>query len=179
MKTILAILLIVLLCNCSKPIAAKAIDGTIKDSSFALYYSYAGLGSNFGHKFKCLKINGTHLILLKQQNTYYSQPSLKTDTQLIRQLPYAFRDSINNCLNGLRDTNIYVVNHCVMSGGIDYFSIFNGTDTLKINMHNTAHPLAIKIANIVNHYLPSDQQIGLNIELMKSEADCLKSILKH
>lgn len=157
----------------------NASEVTIKDSSFALTYLYAGLGSNMGKQFPYIEINGTQLLLLNRQNSSLGKPTLKTDTIMIRTLPYAFRDSINTCLDGMRDTNISVTNVFILSGGIDYLSIRNGMDTVHFSMHNTAHLTALKITKQINHYLPNDHQIWLDEKMIKREDDCLKWFQKN
>jgi hypothetical protein len=58
-----------------------------------------------------------------------------------------------------------------MSGSIYYVTVANGTDTTRFKMINTFDYTALKIVNIINQYLPSDNNLWASEELIKQEKE--------
>jgi site-specific DNA-adenine methylase len=80
-------------------------------------------------------------------------------------------DSILSLISLLKDTFINRINPFVMSGSIYYVTVANGTDTTRFKMINTFDYTALKIVNIINQYLPSDNKLWASEELIKQEKE--------
>ncbi len=155
-------------------------SGQTTDTSktFYLKYSFAGLGSNMATLQTTLRIKGSTYILTRVQNSYYGQPILKPDSISKGTLRLTSIDSIINIIKPLKDTTIFESNPCMRSGGIHFITISNGKDTVKYELMNTITWPILKICNILNSYLPSDNQIWATEELIKNTENCRAHLRK-
>ncbi len=145
-------------------------------TGFYLYYGVAGLGSNMGRLMPTLQIHDNKFSYAKEQNSYFGKRSKKKEfisSGLIRQSSI---DSILLLITGLEDSTIYMTNPCIMSGGITYVTIANGSDTTKFTLHNTSDYIVLKIVDIINPYLPKEKKLYESVEEIKSEEECWKSL---
>ena len=143
------------------------------DENFYFYYGIAGMGSGLGSLQPTLKIHNTQFVYAKEQNSYWGKRAKKKEfisKGLFRQSSI---DSILSAIQYLKDTSIYRVNPCIMSGGIIFITIAYGSDTTKFTLHNTFDFTALKIIEIVNPYLPKDRQLYGSADEIKEEVDCL------
>jgi hypothetical protein len=148
---------------CQQDISKKTGDSP----SFYLSYAFAGLGSNFGKFQPTIKIHGTKFLYTYEQNSYWSEERNKRiDT--ISVLPFRLTsiDSILEIINGMKDTTIHRSHWGIMSGGIHFLTVSNEVDTINFNMKNTFDYTALKIANILNTYLPKDKQLWANEKMI-------------
>jgi hypothetical protein len=65
-----------------------------------------------------------------------------------------------------------------MSGGIYFMTITAGNDTVKYELENTFDRTALKIADIINNYLPSNLKIWVSEKLIKDSDDCWADLKK-
>lgn len=133
--------------------------GQSKQESFALYYSYSGLGSGMRTMQPSISITGTKLIYTKEQNSHYSEQTKKADTILTTHIRPESVQAILKIVKDISDSTIYEYTPCIMSGGIYYLSVINGKDSTHFTMHNTFHRKALLIAKIINEYLPEERII--------------------
>lgn len=65
-----------------------------------------------------------------------------------------------------------------MSGGIHFLSVATGADTTKFHLSNTFDYNALKIANILNEYLPQNKQLWADEKMIKDADDCWTGLMK-
>jgi hypothetical protein len=65
-----------------------------------------------------------------------------------------------------------------MSGGIHFLTVTNGNDTINFRMMNTFDYTALKIANILNSYLPNDEQLWANEKMIVDAEEYQKNLFK-
>jgi len=157
-----------------RQISFSQID-TIKATSRTTYISYAvsGLGSNMGSFEPTVRVVNGKFTYTYEQNSYRFERD-----KSIRQISKGiFRqssiDSIFDLMGKLKDTLIFRVNPCIMSGAIYFLTIAEGQDTTKFEMGNTFDSTAIKIIQIINQYLPNDKKIFVDENFMKKRNDCI------
>ena len=163
-----------------------------KDSlPFYLAYAFAGLGSNLGTFQPTIRIHNTSFVYTYEQNSHWGERSTRIDTVCIIKFRQTSIDSIFEIVKGLPDTTIFKSHPGIMSGGIHFLSIKNGNDTINFQMMNTFDYTALKIANILNSYLPKDRQLWANEKMIvdaeeyqtnlfrKIDAEKLKKRKKH
>ena len=168
-KAITILLLLNLFYNSSFSQLASIANDHAK-SKFYLLYLRAGLGSNRGSFEPTIKIEGTKLLYTYEQNSSYGERNQRIDTIFIKPFRQSSIDSILAIINVLGDTAIFRSNPGIMSGVTQFLNISNGGDTTRFEMMNTFDYTALKVANILNTYLPADQQIWAN-EKMINDAD--------
>lgn len=146
------------------------------NADFYFRYSVSGLGSNMGSLMPTLEIHKSKFVYKKEQNSYYVKRSKNSEfisSGFIRQSSI---DSILLLVNKIKDSAIYKINPCIMSGGITYVTIAQGTDTTKFTLRNTSDYVVLKIVDILNPYLPYDKQLYESIEEIKNEEECWASL---
>ena len=145
-----------------------------------IYYAFAGLGSNLGNFEPTLRVKGTKFKYTYEQNSSlfgkFSNKAKKISSGHFRQSSV---DSILDLVKDMKDTLISRFNPCIMSGGIHFLTIANGTDTTKFDLHNTFDYTALKIISIINEYLPTNEKLWPNEELIKREEDCFANLRKE
>jgi hypothetical protein len=144
--------------------------------SFYLSYALAGLGSNLEKFQPTIKINATKFLYTYEQNSFWRVKNKTIDTISFLQFRQTSIDSILEIIKGMKDTTIHRSHSGIMSGGIHFLTVSNGVDTINFNMKNTFDYTALKIANILNTYLPKDKQLWAN-EKMIVDADEYQSNL--
>ena len=183
MKIIITIL--ILLCLKALTFYAQTNSTTLNTSrsnnmpTFFLNYAFSGLGSNMGSFQPRIKINGTDFIYTYEQNSYWGEKNKKVDTVCVKNFRESSIDSIVEIIKDLKDTTIHKFNACIMSGGIHFMTITNGIDTTKFNLRNTFDYTALKIANILNQYTPTDKKLWANEEMIKDAEDCWANMMKR
>ena len=125
-----------------------------------------------------IQIKGTNFLYTYEQNSYYGEKSKRADTICVKKFRQTSIDSILEIIKYLKDTAIKEYNFCIMSGGIHFLTITNGIDTTSFQLSNTFHYTALKVANILNVYVPEDKKLWANEKMIKDADDCLKSFLK-
>jgi len=177
LKRILITLPFILLNICK---LSAQTDTSLKNK-FSLTYLIAGLGSGMGSFLPVFRLSDNKYILTREQNSYYeNEKNNRVDTVQLGFFRESSIDSIKNVLIGLKDTTIYKTNPCIMSGGIYLLTIVQNNDTVTFELHNTFDYTALKVANIINTYLPEDEKIGGDEEEeIKREAECWKLLLKR
>ncbi len=168
MKTLPKLTVIVAFCVSGFTCIGQNKNGSSleKYSSFSMYYSFAGLGSNMGHMFPTLRIHGTNFTYTKEQNSYYGKPDLKPDSICKGTLRTSSIDSILSLVKAVKQRSTFLSNDGVRSGGIYNMSIVNGKDTVGYEMMNTFDWIPLKIVAIINQYLPMDNKIWASEELI-------------
>jgi hypothetical protein len=140
---------------------------TVDSPSFYLSYAFAGLGSNLGTFQPTIKINATKFLYTYEQNSHWGEDRNKRiDTISVLQFRQTSIDSILEIIKGMKDTTIHRFHSGIMSGGIHFLTVSNGVDTINFNMMNTFDYTALKIANILNTYLPKDKQLWANEKMI-------------
>ncbi len=162
-----------------------------KEKPFYLSYYYAGLGSNYWlalhdsswevEFYPQIEIKGQVLKYKIERKTGKYQINDRKDTSWsIDTISYQVKfrsssiDSIKLLLGEFKDTTIFECNQCIMSGAIHYLNIAKGTDTIRYELMNTFDTTALKIAEIVNNYLPADNRIWATRDMIKASNDCLE-----
>lgn len=150
-----------------------AFAQTQKANRFYLYYGVAGLGSNLGNLEPTVIVHKNHFTYRKVQNSYWGKrPDLKSEFINKGYFRQSSIDSLLYLVKDLKDSTIFKTNPCFMSGSIIYISIANGGDTTLFRLGNTFDPIALKIINIINPYLPNNQQLYYHEDYIKEEQDC-------
>jgi len=149
------------------------------DTTFYLYYGFAGLGSNLGSFQPTIIIRGTSFVYTYEQNSYWGEKSKEKDTICLALFRQSSIDSILEIVKNLKDTTINEYNHCIMSGGIHFLSISNGIDTTSFELMNTFDYTALKVADILNQYVPADKKLWVNEKMIKDAEDCWTGMLKR
>ena len=126
-----------------------------------------------------IKIKGTNFLYTYEQNSYYGKKDDRVDTVCVKAFRQTSIDSIIDIIKDLKDTSIREYNFCIMSGGIHFLTVTNGIDTTNFQLSNTFDYTALKIANILNEYAPTDKQLWANEQMIKDAEDCLKDLLKR
>jgi hypothetical protein len=148
---------------CQQDISIKNGDSP----SFYLSYDLAGLGSNLGKFQPTIKIHGTKFLYTYEQNSYWGEERNKRiDTISVLPFRQTSIDSILEIIKEMKDTTIHRYHFGIMSGGIHFLTVSNGIDTISFNMRNTFDYTALKIANILNTYLPKDKQLWANEKMI-------------
>ena len=88
-------------------------------------------------------------------------------------------DSILILISDLKDTTIYETNPCIKSGGIHNMAISSNGYTTIFTLHNTFHRTALKIAEIINQYLPEDKNIWATEQDIIDCENCWTAIKKR
>ncbi len=141
--------------------------------SFYFYYAIVGLGSNLGGFFPTLRINNNQFYYTEEQHSYLGKKDTTKKTISQGIIPQGAIDSVIDLVKGLKDTTIKKINPCIFGGVILIMIIARGTDTTKFNLYNTFDSTAIKIANVLNPYLPPNKQIVGSISEISEEEDCM------
>jgi hypothetical protein len=162
----------------TKPLPQENLNNSAKPT-FYLYYGFSGLGSNMGSFQPTIKIKGTNFLYTYEQNSYYGKKDDRVDTVCVKAFRQTSIDSIIDIIKDLKDTSIREYNFCIMSGGIHFLTVTNGIDTTNFQLSNTFDYTALKIANILNEYAPTDKQLWANEQMIKDAEDCLKDLLKR
>jgi hypothetical protein len=147
--------------------------------AFYLYYGFSGLGYNMGSFQPTIKIKGTSFLYTYEQNSYYGEKSKQVDTVCVKVFRQGSIDSIINIIKNLKDTSIREYNFCIMSGGIHFLTVTDGIDTTNFQLSNTFHYTALKVASILNEYVPADKQLWANAQMIKDAESCLKNLLQR
>jgi len=142
------------------------------DNGFYFYYSVAGMGSNIGSLQPTLEVYSNKFIYTRQQNSYWGKRNEKSEFISNGVLRQSSIDSILFIIQDLKDTTVYKVNPCIMSGSITLLNIRHGVYITKFTLHNTFDIRAIKILNIINSYLPKDKKLYASEEDIREEEDC-------
>jgi len=151
----------------------------IPDTTFYLYYGYAGLGSGLGSFQPTIIIRGTNFVYTYEQNSYWGEKSKEKDTICVKAFRQTSIDSILAIVKDLKDTKINEYNHCIMSGGIHFLSISNGKDTTNFELMNTFDYTALKVADILNQYAPTDKKLWVNEKMITDAQDCWTGMVKR
>jgi hypothetical protein len=143
-----------------------------KQPAFYLQYkcSLAGL-SIINPSMPVLIVKGSRFRYTYQRSRYFSGNGRRIERISHGVLRQSSIDSILNLISLLKDTSINRINPFVMSGSIYYVTVANGTDTTRFKMINTFDYTALKIVNILNQYLPSDNKLWASEELIKQEKE--------
>lgn len=163
--------LLVLLISCNSPeapeisIDSKHLERKIQEPKkipanvFRLYYSYAGLGSNFGSMEPDFEVIGRHYRYYLKQNTFYSDRAQKKPEFVCQgKLRSSSIDSILDLVKEIKDTLISKTDPGIMSGGIQSILIKKDTINVRFSLHNVSDPRAEKIVQILNSNIPADKQ---------------------
>ena len=148
-------------------------------AEFYLYYGFSGLGSNMGDFQPTIRIKESTMVFTYEQNSYWGEKDERIDTVFIQSFRQSSIDSILEIVKNLADTTIKESNICIMSGGIHFMSVTNGTDTTCFELFNTFDYTALKIATILNQYLPKDEQIWANEQMIIDAAHCWEDLMKN
>ncbi len=124
--------------------------------NFNLNFTTAGLGSNMGSMQPTFIINGLDYVYTFDQNSYYGDKTKAPDTICIGELRITSVDSIINLVKYLPDSSINEFT-TTMSGAVQYFLIKTETIFQTISLHNSTHPIAEKIVDILNSNIPADK----------------------
>ena len=156
--------------------------------SFYLSYYYAGLGSNYwlalhdssweANFYPQIVIKGQELSFkignqcanVRDKDTSWDQDTFSYKVKFRN----SSIDSITQLLGKFKDTTIFECNHCIMSGDIHFLNIAVASDTIRYELMNTFDTTALKIAEIVNNYLPADNRIWATREYIQKADDCME-----
>jgi hypothetical protein len=136
-------------------------QGQENDSTFYLYYGFAGMGTNRGTLQPTIRINGTNLLYTFEQNSILGGIKFKSpDTILQTTIRQTSVDSILLLIKDVSDTNITQLNH-YFSGGIHNLCITYKRDTTKITLYNAQHKAVSSIFDTLNLYLPENKKLEM------------------
>ncbi len=151
-----------------------------KDSlPFYLSYVFAGLGSNLGTFQPTIRIHDTSFVYTYEQNSHWGERNTRIDTVCIIKFRQSSIDSVVEIIKDLPDTTIFNSHPGIMSGGIHFLTIKNGNDTIRFQMMNTFDYTALKIADILNSYLPKDKQLWANKEMITDAQEYWNGMVKR
>lgn len=145
-----------------------------QNASLKVSYQFAGIGTNLGKKnYPVIEVHNNAINVVVESDTAYSQPGW---TSKPKELSFPFRkgsaDSIINAIKSIDDTVISEYNPCIQNGGIHFLKIKSGNKTLKFELTNTFNVTALKIANILNAYIPKGYGIQGSEKDIKDTFDC-------
>lgn len=153
----IGIILIIIVGACSnRAVNSNNNPNKISNSedNFIFEYVYAGLGSGIGTKQPKFKIlRKKYIYTIEQNSSWNGDYDERKDTICYGELKTSTIDSIQNIVNKFPDTLIYEVNSHIMSGGIHNITISNQQKKVEFRLHNSSHPTAIEIIEIINNNL--------------------------
>lgn len=159
-------------------VMAQSRQAEIKTGSkFYLYYGLSGLGSNMGSHMPTLRVYDDKFTFTREQNSYMGKRDNRVDFISEGTLQAGAIDSLMTIMQTLGDTTIFSVNPCVMSGIITFVCMACDGDTANFTLGNTADYTTLKIKEILNRYLPKEQQLYGSEKEIEQEKLCWHSLL--
>jgi hypothetical protein len=145
-----------------------------QNNNLKLSYHYAGIGSSLGKKnYPVIEIHNNTITCVIESDTAYSQPGW---TSKPKEFSYPLRkgsaDSITSIIKSISDTVISEYNPCIQNGGIHFMKIKSGTKTVKFELTNTFNVTALKVAGILNSYIPKGYGIWATAKDIQETFDC-------
>lgn len=133
-------------------------SGQTNYRTFSFYYSF-NRHDSAGLIQPVIKANGTKLMLIYDKDCYKVEKVNRTDTIAVGTIRQSSLDSIYHTLSEYKDINVYESIPCILGFGIHSMVIVFNQDTTKLIQNKTYHRAYLKIAGIINQYLPKDKQI--------------------
>jgi hypothetical protein len=164
-------LLLLTLLICSKQKTLAQSDTKTKDIQ-SIFYVYYDVSPN-----SLTQVWNSPTFQLKGKNFIYTDNSYvgkkkEIDTICLGTFRQSSIDSIIQIVKDLKDTTIFKINDCRISGGVHNLTVATGVDTTKFEMVNTFDYTALKITDIINEYLPLSERLRVSEKLIKEEEDC-------
>lgn len=124
-------------------------------TNFTLGFVTSGMGSNMGSMQPYFRVKGTSYCYTYEQNSsYWGKKTKEADTICTGQIRSSSMDSILALVAGLKDTLTTEIGS-VMSGAYQSLWIEYGDLNRKFHLHNSTHPVAEKIVDILNSNIPA------------------------
>jgi len=176
---IVIVILFTILTNFGQTGSAIQDATTAIHTAFYLYYGEGGVGSNMEVPLPTIRIKDGFLTYTFEDNIPSLFKEKYIDTVCIIPVRQSSIDSILYLIQDIKDTTINKSNFCIMSGSIHFMTITNGHDSTKFSLMNTFDYTALKIANILNTYIPVDKKLHVNEKMIKDAEACWTRKLKR
>jgi hypothetical protein len=148
-----------------------------QQAKFYLYYGLSGLGSNIGGLMPTLRVYDNKFAFTREQNSYWGERTKKPEFICEGTLQPGAIDSLLVIMQTLGDTTIFSSNPCLLSGVITFVCLAYDGDTAKFTLGNTADSATLKIKEILNPYLPKEEQLYGNAGQIEREKECMHDII--
>lgn len=132
---------------------------SIRGGRFELTFFSVGMGSNFASMQPVFTVKGNEFTYSSVQTGYHrGNPVQENFTPVTGKFRQSSIDSIIGLTENMSDTMIYETNAHIMSGVIHHLSIRAPGRKTVFRLHNASHPTAKKIIQILNTYVPKQDQ---------------------
>ncbi len=145
--------------------------------SFRLRYHLVGLGSNQYSSFPVIVIDSTQL-QVKLSRVVKNKAKLSGVIKCKVKMRQTSIDSIASLVDRISDTSIVLRNPCILSGGLHRMAIVHNTNRISYRLENTFDRTALKIAFILNEYLPDDCRIYADEKYISDAEECIRKYYK-
>lgn len=125
-----------------------------------------------GSHMPTLRVYDNKFTFTREQNSYFFERDGKVELISEGTLRQETIDSLVAIMQTLGDTTIFKFNPCTMSGAITCLWMSYAGDTAKFDLRNTADSTELKIKDILNPYLPKEDQFYGSTELIERELSC-------
>lgn len=126
-----------------------------KYNAFNLWYSYSGLGSNYGSLQPVFRVKGPHYVYSFEQNsTLIGIYDKKPKYHFSGELRLASIDSILDLVKNLKDTIVDKWDSYIMSGGVHSIKVEFNEINVEFHLRNAHDSTAQKIVDILNSNIP-------------------------
>lgn len=120
-------------------------------------YQFSGMGSNFGQDWPVFKISNGRFVYTREITSYWKGQELPPpDTLLTGVVNSKCLEGLAQLLKENEEGEIYETNINIMSGGIHYIELSSPVKSIQITLHNSWHPLAKQIVDLLNLNIPED-----------------------
>jgi hypothetical protein len=120
-----------------------------------------------------IEVTGSTIKYTIESDTAYSQPGW---TSKPKEFTMKFRqssaDSVAAIIKSTKDTLVSEYNPCIQNGGIHFMKIRSGSKRVSYELTNTFHLTALKVATILNQYIPKGYGIWASEKDVKETFDC-------
>jgi hypothetical protein len=157
---LLCFIAVIAFCNCTSidTLPVYQEDSLTEQYTFKLWYSYSGLGSDYGSMQPTFRVENTDFIYTLEQNgTFTGKIDKKPEFVCKGKLRSTSIDSIIDLVKDIKDTLIYKTNPNVMSGGVHTIGVENHKVNIIFRLHNVHDSTAQKMVDILNSNIPADK----------------------
>jgi hypothetical protein len=126
-----------------------------------------------------LEIHKTNFVYTKERNSYLGKGDKRSRFISRGLILQSSIDSILSLIKDLKDSTVMLFNPCIMSGVLVFITVTDGSDTTRFTLHNSTGHVVVKILDILNHYLPKNNQLHNLVDLIREEEACWEYLMKE
>jgi predicted amidohydrolase YtcJ len=128
-------------------------------ADFNLSYVSLGEGKDVMRPQPEFLVRGTRFAFTREQTSFAKNKTYtKADTLFKGVIRLSSIDSIMNLIAPISDTIVYRTNTGTIKQGIQGIYILKGKKKLEFNLHHGSDPVAVKIIDLLNTYIPDKKQ---------------------